>query len=184
MDNQMMLLQILQGVVPGVSKRQQINSGRPEAGKRFVSGEELSTLNEGITVSVHHIDSDTTICLVIADRQLDMLADNFQLPSKDYPLIAKELFARAADTIRLHLTNGMCKDVTLSIRLKKEEEPKKRRKNLLMQTPLQDRYSHTSRRYGRINKQKGRLGAAAFLLDVLEAQDQEPKIEELLFRGL
>lgn len=165
----LIFLQILNGVVPGAAKRQSATSGRPEAAKRFFSGEEMSSLQEGLTLSVHHIDSDTTICLVIAGRQLDIVAETFSTPLKNCPLIAEALFSHAGDIIRLHLTDGLCKDVTLSVRLKKEEA----KRSLLMKTPLQDQYKHTSRRYGSLNKQRGRLGAAAFLLDVVAAEEEE-----------
>ena len=177
MDKQFILLQILHGVSPGMAKRQEAHSGRPQAGKRFVSGDDMTALQDGLTVCIHHINSDTTICLVIQDRQLDIVAETFDVPLKNYPRIAEALFAKAGEIIRLHLTDGMCKDVTLSVLLKKEMENTKTTNNatarsLMMKMPLQDQYKHTSRRYGRVNKQRGRLGAAAFLLDMVEGEEE------------
>lgn len=166
-DGKLILVQVLQGVAEGATRRQDQQSGRPQAAKRFVSGDEMSALRDGLTVSVHHVLSDVTICIVIQDRKLDILADKFKVPRRNFPLIAKALVANASDLINIHEADGIMKDVTLSIQLK-VEAPKK---SLVMKTPLQDKYRHTSRRYGTINKQKGRLGAAAFLLDSLEGEE-------------
>ena len=169
MDNELMFLQILQGILPRAGKRHNSASGRPDAAKRFANGEEMSALVDGLTLSVHHIDSDTTIALVIEERKLDIVADTFKVPRKNCPLIAKALYANAAETLKLHLTDGMCKDVTLSIKLKEDDD----KKSVLLKTPLQDQFKHTSRRNCRVNKQKGRLGAAALLLDVLDTEHED-----------
>ena len=172
-DNTLLFIQVLQGVSEGAMKRQNQQTGRPEAAQRFVTGEEMSALSEGLTVSVHHIGSDVTICLVIQDRKLDILADNCKVPRRNFPLIAEALLSNAVELVHIHEADGIMKDVTLAIRLK-AEAPKK---CLRMKTPLQDKYKHTSRRYGAVSKQKGRVGSAAFLLDMLECEGERGAVQ-------
>ena len=112
-DESIILLKVLQGVIPGVSRIPNEFSGCPEAGQQFVRADKLSTVQEGLTLLVHDTKCDISRAVVFYGRKLQRFTEKFNLGAKNYPLIAAKIFELAPSIVVLTKIEGMTVDAAL-----------------------------------------------------------------------
>lgn len=112
-DESIVLVKILQGVIPGVSRIPNASSGCPEAGQQYVRTDMLSTIQEGLTLLVHDTSCDISRAVVFYGRKLQRFTEKFDLGAQDYPQIAAKIFELAPSIVVLTKIEDMTVDAAI-----------------------------------------------------------------------
>jgi len=112
-DESVVVVKVLQGVIPAVSRIPNESSGCPEAGQQYIRTDMLSTIQEGLTLLVHDTSCDISRAVVFYGRKLQRFTEKFNLDARDYPQIAAKIFELAPSIIVLTKIEDMTVDAAI-----------------------------------------------------------------------
>jgi len=161
-DGTTVVLQILQGVLSGYRRSCSAFSGCPDAARRYLPQNQLlSDLENGITVRVHDLVSDSSQVIFLEGRRLLLFAKTYDIPVEDFPGLANCIVKHAKELLTVQRLDGKCIQATLGISARTSYHAPP----VGIKHPCD--HKHVSKRYSRLSKNGNRVVAAKALLHTL-----------------
>jgi hypothetical protein len=172
-DGTQIMVQVLHGTIRQAARSAGMNSGCPDAARRFIVGGSFeSVVEDGLTVHVHDLSSNVSKVILLDKRLLRNFADMYRIRSTNYPELAKCLIKHSRDLIAVRRMDGVCVDVSLVLASVERKVPM-----LKTASKFGVEKKHISRRFVVEDKRNMRMMAAAALLESFGDDDTDNRMK-------
>ena len=157
LDGSLVVVQILYGVLQGSSLTPDELSGTPHGAIRFCPSKLFSALHQGLTIAVYDMRSGATLTTSLHGRGLARVAEAFDVPDTNTPLVARKVFENASLVVRLSRVGEVCTAVSVDINgIQRQTENSGR----VESSSKEQGFRALGRREGRYDARKERLRLA------------------------
>jgi len=132
-------------------------SGTPHGAIRFCPSKLFSALHQGLTIAVYDMRSGATLTTSLHGRGLARVAEAFDVPDTNTPLVARKVFENASLVVRLSRVGEVCTAVSVDINgIQRQTENSGR----VESSSKEQGFRALGRREGRYDARKERLRLA------------------------